>query len=206
MSVPKCVASDSPLFLENINALGAYDHDFPPWSCFFPSFPWQVWKRRNDYIFNGECLPLSKVYKIGNVWASPFTTTILATRIQVRLVVCFVIRLVIVSEAIVAWSMGIPHVQVQSDNSVALQMILEPLPASSSFSFVRSISSLWNHPWELSFLRIPREQNMVVDCLPKLPPSLDFQLRINDDIPELIQPLLIQDRNGPPYHRCRRVS
>ncbi|KAK8987647.1 hypothetical protein V6N11_027392 [Hibiscus sabdariffa] len=85
-------------------------------------------------------------------------------------------------------------------------MILELLPASCSSSLVRSISSLRNCPWELSFLWIPQEQNMIVDCLSKLSLSPDSQLRIYDDVLKLIQPLLIQDRNSPLYHRCRRVS
>ncbi|KAK8996202.1 hypothetical protein V6N11_076449 [Hibiscus sabdariffa] len=33
-------------------------------------------KRRNDLVFNGECLPLSDIYRIGFVWASHFVATI----------------------------------------------------------------------------------------------------------------------------------
>ncbi|KAK9018721.1 hypothetical protein V6N11_033768 [Hibiscus sabdariffa] len=35
-----------------------------------------VWKRRNDFVFNGECLPLPDIYRIGFVWASHFAATI----------------------------------------------------------------------------------------------------------------------------------
>ncbi|KAK8564661.1 hypothetical protein V6N12_058244 [Hibiscus sabdariffa] len=97
----------------------------------------------------------------------------------------------IVSEAMVAWPMVFPRIQVQSNNSVALRMIIDPIGASSYSSLIRSISLLQNRPWELSFLWIPWEQNMVTDCLPKLSPPLDVQLSIYDDVPELIQSLLI---------------
>ncbi|KAK8476102.1 hypothetical protein V6N11_071089 [Hibiscus sabdariffa] len=60
----------------NIRTSRVFGRGTPPWSCFFPSFLWQVWKRRNDFVFNGECLPLPDVYRIGLVWASHFAATV----------------------------------------------------------------------------------------------------------------------------------
>ncbi|KAK8989372.1 hypothetical protein V6N11_063818 [Hibiscus sabdariffa] len=97
--------------------------------------------------------------------------------------------------------MGFPRVQVQSDCSAVIRLILDPTTASSSFGLVRRISALQNRPWSLRFLWIPRETNMVADGLSKLPSMNDFQLQILDDIPDSIHPLLIRDRDGPPYHR-----
>ncbi|KAK8600074.1 hypothetical protein V6N12_049933 [Hibiscus sabdariffa] len=62
--------------VSNIKTSRVFGHDTPPWLCFFPSFLWLVWKRRNDFVFNGECLPLPDIYRIGFVWASHFTATI----------------------------------------------------------------------------------------------------------------------------------
>ncbi|KAK8594052.1 hypothetical protein V6N11_001696 [Hibiscus sabdariffa] len=44
-----------------------------PWNCFFSSFVWQVWKRRNDLVFNGECMSLVDVYRLSLAWASHFS-------------------------------------------------------------------------------------------------------------------------------------
>ncbi|KAL4285497.1 hypothetical protein GQ457_16G007620 [Hibiscus cannabinus] len=100
-----------------------------------------------------------------------------------------------------AWTMGFPHVQVQSDCSVAIRLILDPTAASSSSGLVRRISALQNRPWSLRFLWVPRETNMVADGLSKLPSMHDFQLQILDDIPDSIRPLFIRNCDGPPYHR-----
>ncbi|KAK9001025.1 hypothetical protein V6N11_082817 [Hibiscus sabdariffa] len=102
-----------------------------------------------------------------------------------------------------AWSMGFSRVQVQSDSSVAIRMLLDPIAANSSSSLVRRISSLQNRPWSLRFLWVPRETNMVADGLSRLSSVHDFQLQIFNDIPESLRPLLIRDRDGPPYRRRR---
>ncbi|KAK8490514.1 hypothetical protein V6N11_055742 [Hibiscus sabdariffa] len=61
---------------------------------------------------------------------------------------------------------------VQSDSSVAIRLILDPMAPNSFSSLVRRISSLQNLHW-----------------------------LIFDDIPELIRPLLAWDHEGPPYRR-----
>ncbi|KAK8548624.1 hypothetical protein V6N12_061533 [Hibiscus sabdariffa] len=91
--------------------------------------------------------------------------------------------------------------EVQSDCSVAIRMILDPMATSSSFSLVRCISSLRNHPWSLLFLWVPLETNMVADGLSKLSSLHGFQLQIFDDIPESIRPLFVRDCDGHPYLR-----
>ncbi|KAK8486111.1 hypothetical protein V6N12_010315 [Hibiscus sabdariffa] len=62
--------------VSNIKASRAFGRDTLPRSLFFSSFIWQVWKRRNDFVFNGECLPLPDIYRIGFVWASHFVASI----------------------------------------------------------------------------------------------------------------------------------
>ncbi|KAK8565852.1 hypothetical protein V6N12_059398 [Hibiscus sabdariffa] len=96
---------------------------------------------------------------------------------------------------------GVSRVQVQSDISVAIRMILDPMTTSSSSSLVRRISSLLNRPWSLRFLWVHWEMNIVVDGLSKLPFLHDFQLQTFDNILESLRPLLVSDRDGPPYRR-----
>ncbi|KAL4363202.1 hypothetical protein GQ457_04G035220 [Hibiscus cannabinus] len=100
-----------------------------------------------------------------------------------------------------AWTRGFPRVQVQSDCSAAIRLILDPTAASSSSGLVRRISAWQNRPWSLRFLWVPRETNMVADGLSKLPSMNDFQLKILDNISDSIRPMLVRDRDGPPYHR-----
>ncbi|KAK9011773.1 hypothetical protein V6N11_039855 [Hibiscus sabdariffa] len=238
----------------NIKTSRAIGPNTPHWSCFFPSFLWQVWKRRND-VFTGECLPLSDIYRIGIVWASHFADSIPDVSVATHATDDFVqwvapahdwvwlntdasvslpdhlgslggvlrgssgdwLRGYRQSVGVVpplnaelwsilvglqlAFSMGFSRVQVQSDSSAAIRLILDPMAANSVSSLVRRISSLQNLPWSLRFLWVPREMNMVADGLSKLSSLNDFHLQIFDDIPETIRPLLARDREGPPYRR-----
>ncbi|KAK8985027.1 hypothetical protein V6N11_082646 [Hibiscus sabdariffa] len=142
-------------------------------------------------------LMVSVFHCLTSVWASHFAATILDVAMANH-----------ASVDHIQW-VAPPHdwvclntdVVVQSDNSVAICMILDLMAASSSSSLVHRISSLQNHPWSLRFLWVPREANMVADGLSKLPSLHGFQLRTFDDIPESIRPLLTRDRDGPPY-RC----
>ncbi|KAL4273789.1 hypothetical protein GQ457_13G017010 [Hibiscus cannabinus] len=46
-----------------------------PLTLCFPSLLWQVWKRRNVFIFNDVCSPLVEVYRVMLAWASYFIET-----------------------------------------------------------------------------------------------------------------------------------
>ncbi|KAL4285040.1 hypothetical protein GQ457_16G029350 [Hibiscus cannabinus] len=224
--------------------------------CFFgASLDHWVWRRRNDFVFTGECLPLSDIYRIGIVWASHFADSIPDISVATHATDDFVqwvapahdwvclntdasvslpdhlgslggvlrgssgdwLRGYRQSVGVVsplnaelwsilvglqlAFSMGFSRVQVQSDSSVAIRLILDPMTANSFSSLVRRISSLQNLPWSLRFLWVPREMNMVADGLSKLPSLNDFHFQFFNDIHESIRPLLARDREGPPYRR-----
>ncbi|KAK9005510.1 hypothetical protein V6N11_042939 [Hibiscus sabdariffa] len=184
----------------NIKTSRALGPSTPPWSCF-------------SLLFSG---------RIGIVWASHFADSIPDVSVATHATDDFVqwvapahdwsVGVVsplnaelwsILVGLQLAFSMGFSRVQVQSDSSVAIRLILDPMAANSFSSLVRRISSLQNLPWSLRFLWVPREMNMVVDGLSKLPSLNDFHLQIFDNIPESIRPLLVRDREGPPYrHRC----
>ncbi|KAK9001421.1 hypothetical protein V6N11_083205 [Hibiscus sabdariffa] len=96
------------------------------------------------------------------------------------------------------------RLSVQSDSSVAIRVILDPLAMTSSLPLPRAIALFSNRDWSIDFIWVPREHNMVADGLSKLSPPPDYQLETFDDVPESILPFLVRDRDGPPY--CRRSS
>ncbi|KAK8538822.1 hypothetical protein V6N12_034530 [Hibiscus sabdariffa] len=99
-----------------------------------------------------------------------------------------------------AWSIGVSRLHVQSNSSVAVRMLRNPMAMTSPLPLVSAIALFSACDW-CDFTWVPREQNMVANSMSKLLPSLDYHLAIYDVVPEVIQPLLVCDRDGPPY--CR---
>ncbi|KAK8593152.1 hypothetical protein V6N12_045237 [Hibiscus sabdariffa] len=100
-----------------------------------------------------------------------------------------------------AWSMGISRLQVQSDNSVVVRLVLDSMASTSTSPLVHAIAMLSNRDWSIEFIWVPREQNMVVDSLSKFFPNLHYNLTVLDDAPEFSRPILIRDRDCPPYYQ-----
>ncbi|KAL4325050.1 hypothetical protein GQ457_11G008270 [Hibiscus cannabinus] len=96
------------------------------------------------------------------------------------------------------------RVQVQSDNSHAIKLLLDSSTIDKSMPLVCAIGLLRQEPWQIDFRWIPREMNMVADCLSKLPTPPQFRLSVISNIPEAVAPLLDRDRDGPPYSRRGR--
>ncbi|KAK8561554.1 hypothetical protein V6N12_048620 [Hibiscus sabdariffa] len=150
------------------------------WACLFPTLLWQLWKRRNDFIFTNTCLPLPAIYRISVAWAKHF--------------------------AEVARSSGVGRILVQSDCSHATKLLIDALQPSHGvlqqdheLPLVRAIVFLCQEDWQVNFQWIPREQNMVADCLAKLTSPSQFNLLVSNVIPAQARPLLDRDREGPPY-------
>ncbi|KAK8986541.1 hypothetical protein V6N11_010097 [Hibiscus sabdariffa] len=236
-----------------------------PWACFFPTLLWQLWKRRNDFIFTNACLPLPAIHKISVAWAKHFAEVSEAARApRVSIVshlqwlppapgwVCLntdallspttgvgmiggVIRdssgawitgfqkcvgIVSVLQAElwsvliglqVARSSGVDRILVQSDCSHATKLLitaLQPghgvLQHDHELPLVRAIVLLCQDDWQVDFQWIPRELNMVADCLAKLSSPSQFNLLVSTVIPAQVRPLLDRDREGPPYLRNSR--
>ncbi|KAK9005585.1 hypothetical protein V6N11_043013 [Hibiscus sabdariffa] len=55
------------------------------------------------------------------------------------------------------WSMGISRLQVQSDSSIVVHLVLDPMAATSSSPLVRVISLFSNRNWSIVFTWVPRE-------------------------------------------------
>ncbi|KAK8492816.1 hypothetical protein V6N11_049990 [Hibiscus sabdariffa] len=70
---------------------------------------------------------------------------------------------------------------------------------------VHAIGLLCHGAWQVDFQWIPRELNMVADCLSKLPSPPQFSLLVTTVIPEPARPFLDRDSEGPPYSRHSHV-
>ncbi|KAK9020995.1 hypothetical protein V6N11_011006 [Hibiscus sabdariffa] len=163
--------------VSNIKATRAFGRDTPPWSLFFSTFIWQT-APPHDWVSLNTDAAVSSSYNFGAIsgvlrgltgdWLCGYCKF-------VGVVSPLNAELWSILEGLnMAWTMGFPRVQVQSDCSVAIRLILDPMAASSSSGLVRRISALQNRPWSLRFLWVPRETNMVVDGLSKLPSMHDF--------------------------------
>ncbi|KAL4384144.1 hypothetical protein GQ457_15G026400 [Hibiscus cannabinus] len=222
--------------VSNIRAGYAFGVSLIPWPCFYSSLLWQLWKRRNDFAFTGTCLPLDEVYKIGFAWAARFAEAIIVDRpraapthtslqweppapgwvcLNVDASISPITGKVSILQAEL-WSVLVglqvvrsfdyTRVQVQSDNSHAIKLLLDSSTIDNSMPLVCAIGLLRQEPWQIDFRWIPREMNMVADCLSKLPTPPQFRLSVISDIPEAAVPLLNRDQDGPPYSRGAVVS
>ncbi|KAK9046821.1 hypothetical protein V6N11_052695 [Hibiscus sabdariffa] len=152
--------------------------DSTPWACFFPTLLWQLWKRRNDFVFTDTCLPLVVVYKLGLAWAKHFAGSNEVDRVPATPLVTYL-----------QWTPPAP-------GWVCLN-------ADASFSPTTGIGTV-RDVLLVDFQWIPRELNMVADCLSKLPSPSQFSLFVTTVIPEPARPFLDRDRDDPPYSRHSR--
>ncbi|KAK9033212.1 hypothetical protein V6N11_018248 [Hibiscus sabdariffa] len=93
--------------------------------------------------------------------------------------------------------MGVSHLQVQSDSSVVVRLVFDPMVKTSSLPLVIDIALFLYRDWAIDFTWVPCEQNMVADSMSKLSPPPDYQLENFDIVLETILPLLVRDRDGP---------
>ncbi|KAK8493334.1 hypothetical protein V6N12_000546 [Hibiscus sabdariffa] len=95
------------------------------------------------------------------------------------------------------WICGYQKCVVQSDSSHAIKLLLDSSTNDHSMLLVRAIGILRQGSLHVDFQWIPREMNMVADCLSKLLPPPQFCLLVTSDIPEAAKSLLDRDREGP---------
>ncbi|KAK8589241.1 hypothetical protein V6N12_023644 [Hibiscus sabdariffa] len=185
-----------------------------------------LWKWQNEFVFNASCLPLAEAYKINTAWAAYFVYTCVSLRphptptliyhqwkkpllatgflcvgkvstIQAELWSIYV-------GLQVSWNFGTTRLAIQSDSSQAIKLVRDPSAMRHSMQLDRAIDAWRLKHWSLNFQWIPREMNMVADCLSKLVPPSQYQLKVFVDEPDVVCPLIIRDVEGPPYGRpCR---
>ncbi|KAK8502792.1 hypothetical protein V6N12_073277, partial [Hibiscus sabdariffa] len=216
-----------PLFLRNAKPPSSQLH-LNIGSClisvtsFFPTLLWQLWKRRNDYVFTDTCLPLVAIYKIGLTWAKHFAEINAAARSLAASMVsgcssgtwirgyqkCVGVVSILQAELWsvfvglqVARSYGVDRLLVQSDSSHTIKLLLDSPQHGHRMPLVRAIGLLCHGAWQVDFQWILRELNMVANCLSKLPSPLQFSLLVTTVVPEPARPFPDRDREGPPYSR-----
>ncbi|KAK8476546.1 hypothetical protein V6N11_066594 [Hibiscus sabdariffa] len=160
--------------VSNIRSKLRFSDSSTPWACFFPTLLWQLWKRRNDFVFTDVCLPLEAVYNLSRAWAKHFV----GNTDMVRVPASPLVSLLQWTPPATGWGHRLP--------------------------LVYAIESLCQDSSQVDLRWIPRELNMVADCLLKLPSLPQFELSVISDIPESVRPLLDRDKDGPPYSRRGR--
>ncbi|KAE8670454.1 hypothetical protein F3Y22_tig00112131pilonHSYRG00048 [Hibiscus syriacus] len=227
-----------------------------PWKILLSSIAWQIWKRRNSYIFsdlfihNDQLISLSKnwslyiiaeksisptgsgaarpeliqwkpmptywytlntdgaVYKIasqGSVgglirnmngdWIIGFNKSVgISTPFQAELWGFFeVLKL--------ALSHNIEHLQCQTNNVEALNLVSSAMAKCSPISIVRSIAKLILKQWTIEFILIRREVNAASDFLAKSTVISNEQAQTYTEPPHEIKSLLHRDLYGHAFLR-----
>ncbi|KAK8558842.1 hypothetical protein V6N12_042135 [Hibiscus sabdariffa] len=100
----------------------------------------------------------------------------------------------------VDWSMGVEHLQIQTDCKQASNHVLSG-SESSSITIVRAIRFLRNRVWYTDLFWIPREYNMVADTLSNIITPQPYSLLLHESAPTTVHSLLERDAYGPSYRR-----
>ncbi|KAL4278329.1 hypothetical protein GQ457_03G040370 [Hibiscus cannabinus] len=102
-----------------------------------------------------------------------------------------------------AWSSGFHNLQVRSDCSMAISLIMNYDAAHSSHALVRAIVGFRRRSWSLDFTWVPREINRPADSLTRQVPPDQFETLLFVQPPSCIHYLLSRDVNGPSYCKTR---
>ncbi|KAE8671077.1 hypothetical protein F3Y22_tig00111996pilonHSYRG00110 [Hibiscus syriacus] len=171
-----------------------YDEE-PSWSFIFASAIWQLWKQRNDLIFNNVIQPIERVIHQSVSWVKHYDTTINVVRPRL-----------VSSHTEPTWSKppygwfclntdgavsqnnengSIGGVIRNSDGEWivgyhrdvrAIKLLNDNDPARSHLSLVGAIASFWLHDWIIRFPRTTWSGNKVINCLTKLPSENHFNM------------------------------
>ncbi|KAL4333649.1 hypothetical protein GQ457_07G011020 [Hibiscus cannabinus] len=102
-----------------------------------------------------------------------------------------------------AWNNGFHNLQVRSDCSMAISLIMNSDAAHSSHALVRAIVGFRRRSWSLDFTWVPRE---IIDRLILWQGKChrtQFETLLFDQPPSCIHNLLTRDVNGPPYCKTK---
>ncbi|KAK9034913.1 hypothetical protein V6N11_076965 [Hibiscus sabdariffa] len=151
-----------------------------PWPTLFISTLWELWKNRNDWVFNTIMLPIAAICSRAITWARYYSGVeqhappIASLRNH-------------------AWDRGIEILQVQSDCKEAIQMLTSPLANVNSSSLARAIVKLCNRGWSVDLIWIARSSNQAADALARRADVSAFDTIALHSPPEFLRPLLCHD-------------
>ncbi|KAK8494132.1 hypothetical protein V6N12_009729 [Hibiscus sabdariffa] len=174
-----------------------------PWRCFFPSLLWQLWKRRNEFVFNASWLPLVEAYRISITWAAYFADI----RASARTLPTSTFVYHQWKKPAMGWLCLNTDASISSADGVGtIGGVLRDSSGTWLRGYCKCIacschSRLAAQTLVLGFPMDSREMNMVADCLSKMVPPPRLHLNVFDDEPETFRPFIIRDVEGPPYSR-----
>ncbi|KAK9042856.1 hypothetical protein V6N11_071211 [Hibiscus sabdariffa] len=147
--------------LSNINCHDPVSDYSIPWSTIFVSILWQLWKARNEHVFNS--IPQSPTA----VWNKGYFGLVATWRVSSRLSFDLLILVLFI---------GLALNQIQSDCAEAVKLIKADNAYMSPISLVRAIAALRQKAWATEITWIPRTSNLPADMLAKSvdPSSTDF--------------------------------
>ncbi|KAL4282362.1 hypothetical protein GQ457_03G021730 [Hibiscus cannabinus] len=193
--------------INNLSSRVVHSEGGMPWPSLFLSMLCQLWKSRNDFIFNSTCWiclnvdgAVSSVTRTGSIggllrdyvgsWISDFQKRIgNCTPLQAELWAIFI-------GLQYAWDQGVEILQVQSDFKEAVQMLNAPLAGTNSFSLVRAIVKLFQRGWRVDIIWVARSGNQAANALAK---NADFSALYTihmHNTPEFLWPLLSHDASS----------
>ncbi|KAE8705789.1 hypothetical protein F3Y22_tig00110418pilonHSYRG00293 [Hibiscus syriacus] len=186
-------------------------NDAIPWNSVSVSLAWNIWKNRNELVFNASPPSIYSIMQKSMAWVNHYNNSkitvnsVMSQSVQWKAAtighICLNVDGTCSSStgscSIGGWfncSMvtGYEIIQVQSDYASAIRMLKDPTATINSLSLVRAILGLCNRAWAVDFKRIPIETNFPADALAKLASdSSSCSLVIHDTPPDNIRTLSI---------------
>ncbi|KAE8655466.1 hypothetical protein F3Y22_tig00117026pilonHSYRG00002 [Hibiscus syriacus] len=204
-----------------------YMSAYIPWSSIFASLIWHIWKRRNDWIFNHKFHSIDIVLHRSLNWAAVYSSNPVAIQSIFGpnnvAEICWEPPSMgtdclntdgsvdhanrgsaggVIRDHLGNFIVGFNRILgiTTTDSSDAFEMITSASP-TSLIALVREIYDLLNRSWQADFKLIRREDNMVADSLAKFDDGSGDAIKIFEECPSDIHPVLIHDVEGPPYIR-----
>ncbi|KAE8732068.1 hypothetical protein F3Y22_tig00002237pilonHSYRG00161 [Hibiscus syriacus] len=159
--------------LANLRAACLFQGTNIAWNKLFLSLVWQIWKRRNAFIFKGWVALNSDV-----VFSSSSSLGSAGGLIR---------------DDAGNWER---EIQCQIDSSDVFSMISSSNARSSSSALIQAIASLQDRAWFVNFKLIHREANSVADCLAKFSLCQDTNCTFLGPVPSFLHSFLQLNANG----------
>ncbi|GMJ14454.1 hypothetical protein HRI_005114600 [Hibiscus trionum] len=195
-----------------------------PWGVVFAAMAWNLWKHRNELVFQGAMDQPSSILHRSITWACYYAeascfSRSLNTKMLRKLTgaqgrikppsgfVCVSvdgsIRVPSVFKTEIwaiwtglclTWENGFERVQIQSDCCTVVDMVMDRHASLSPTPLVRAIAAWRERSWFAEVIWVPREQNTTADKLAKYQDCSTRALTVFDQPPSFLFSYLSRDR------------
>ncbi|KAK8986478.1 hypothetical protein V6N11_010034 [Hibiscus sabdariffa] len=166
--------------LSNIHCHALASEYSIPWSTIFISILWQLWKARNEHVFNSIPQSPIDVWHKGIFWARCYMESFLPPLIRPP------------DSRSLQW-LGPEPGWIQSDCAEAVKLIKADNAYMSPISLVRAIATLRRKAWGTEITWIPRTSNLPADMLAKSVDPKSTEFHELAEPPVALMPLLSMD-------------